>query len=216
MEGGREGGEEEDMMMMQDEDDFRMDDEDNMPPSPREGEEGREGGAFQPPSASKRRSSGLGFEDDVMMGMEEEGEEGREEGEEEEEEEEEGQRGIGARLRQSRGGQGEEEEEVNFVWHPNTVKILTFLRRQLKGKEGRKRGLTLQTLAAEASRANVAKFFWELLQLKTWDFVQLEQRKAYGEIVILPGRRFGEAIKVETEEEEGEEEEGPEDESVAA
>eukprot|EP00624_Nannochloropsis_granulata_P002272 evm.model.NODE_21577_length_8844_cov_12.987676.4 len=151
----------------------------------------------------------MGFEEDVMMGMEAKGEEGEEDEEEEES-------GIGARLRQPRG-QGEEEEEVNFVWHPNTVKILTFLRRQLKGKEGRKRGVTLQMLAAEASRANVAKFFWELLQLKTWDFVQLEQRVAYGDIVILPGRRFREAVKVEKEEEE-EEEGGPEEEeeSVAA
>ena len=206
---GWRGEEVEDMIMVQDGDDFRMDDEDHLPPLPIEGEEGGEEGAFQPPSASKRRSSGMGFEEDVMMGMEAKGEEGEEDEEEEES-------GIGARLRQPRG-QGEDEEEVNFVWHPNTVKILTFLRRQLKGKEGRKRGVTLQMLAAEASRANVAKFFWELLQLKTWDFVQLEQRVAYGDIVILPGRRFREAVKVEKEEEE-EEEGGPEEEeeSVAA
>ncbi|GAB5033325.1 mitotic cohesin [Nannochloropsis oceanica] len=212
-EGGGEGmrtgwrGDEE-MMMMQDGDDFRMDDEEYLPLPP-SSEGGEEEGAFQPPSVSKRRSSGMGFEEDVMMGMEAKGEGG------EEDEEEEG--GIKARLRQPRG-QGEVEEEVNFVWHPNTVKILTFLRRQLRGKEGRKRGVTLQTLAAEASRANVAKFFWELLQLKTWDFVQLEQRMAYGNIIILPGRRFREAIKVEREEEEEEQEErGPEEEeSVAA
>ena len=140
------GGMEEDMMMMQD-DDFRMDD-DYLPPPEEEEEGAGEGG--MPGSASKRRSSGLGFEGGMLI--EEEG------GGEEEEDDH-----VPLRpLRQ------QEEEPTNFVWHPNTVKILTFLRKQLKGKQ---RQVSLQKLAAEANRANVAKFFWELLQLKVRFFL---------------------------------------------
>lgn len=161
--GVKEEGGEEDMMMLQD-DDFRMDD-DYMPP-PEEDEAAAAGaGALSP--------SKLEGEEELL-----------------EEDEEEGEGSEEAASSPGRGQRGEEEEEVAFTWHPNTVKILTFLRRQIKGK----RPVSLKKLAAEASRTNVAKFFWELLQLKTWDFITLEQPEAYGDIVIGPGKRFRDEI----------------------
>jgi len=201
-EAGQGAADEEDLMVQNE--DFRMEDEDHvsLPPMDEEGTEGWEEGGAHHSSASKRRSSGLGFDDDGSVGSRDE----RVHADGMEDEDAGVAGGIGARLRVSKRL---EEEEVQFVWHPNTVKILTFLRRQLRGKEAKRRGITLQALAAEASRANVAKFFWELLQLKTWDFVQLEQRAAYGEIVILPGRRFKEPIRLETDED-GEGGGGPE------
>jgi chromatin segregation and condensation protein Rec8/ScpA/Scc1 (kleisin family) len=36
--------------------------------------------------------------------------------------------------------------------------------------------------------------FWEILQLKTWDFIDCGQEEAYGEIIIEPAARLHEAI----------------------
>jgi cohesin complex subunit SCC1 len=43
------------------------------------------------------------------------------------------------------------------------------------------------------SRRNAASVFFEMLQLKTWDFIEVEQTEPYGEITISPGLRFSEA-----------------------
>ena len=37
-----------------------------------------------------------------------------------------------------------------------------------------------------------AGVFFELLQLKTWDFIEVDQDEAYGTIAISAGLRFGE------------------------
>jgi chromatin segregation and condensation protein Rec8/ScpA/Scc1 (kleisin family) len=36
--------------------------------------------------------------------------------------------------------------------------------------------------------------FFELLQLKTWDFLELEQDESYGDILVAPGSRFDEEV----------------------
>jgi hypothetical protein len=175
-------GMEDDVMMGQD-DDFRMDDDDYPPP---------------PPEEQDGVGAGAGLSPSKLEGEEELLEEGEEEG-----------LAAASPPAARAGGEGEGGEEVAFVWHPNTVKILLFLRRQIKGK----RAVSLKKLAAEASRTNVAKFFWELLQLKTWDFITLEQRDAYGDILIGPGRRFRDEIVAAAgnEDEEGEGETGDDD-----
>ena len=43
------------------------------------------------------------------------------------------------------------------------------------------------------SRRNAASVFFEMLQLKTWDFIDLDQDESYGDITISPGIRFSEA-----------------------
>ena len=42
------------------------------------------------------------------------------------------------------------------------------------------------------SRRNASSIFFEMLQLKTWDFIELNQDESYGRIAISAGVRFGE------------------------
>jgi len=42
------------------------------------------------------------------------------------------------------------------------------------------------------SRRNASSIFFEMLQLKTWDFIELNQDESYGSIAISAGVRFGE------------------------
>jgi hypothetical protein len=42
------------------------------------------------------------------------------------------------------------------------------------------------------SRRNASSIFFEMLQLKTWDFIELDQDESYGTIAISAGVRFGE------------------------
>lgn len=153
----------EDDMMMQD-DDFRMDD-DFLPPEEEQ---------LPPPPAGDKDMSGMGLLDEDWGQEKPEGEGGEEEQD----------------NMMKKGGEEEEEAEVNFTWHPNTVKILTFLRRHIKGK----RAVSLKKLASDASRSAAAGCFFELLQLKSWNFVELAQREPYGDIMISAARRFNDEI----------------------
>jgi len=53
--------------------------------------------------------------------------------------------------------------------------------------------LSYNKLSSGCSRRTAAGVFFEMLQLKTWDFVELNQDKSYGDITITPGIRFDEA-----------------------
>ncbi len=54
----------------------------------------------------------------------------------------------------------------------------------------------LKDIAPGLSREAAARTFFQLLQLKTWDYIHLEQSHAYGDIVITGGHRFShEALK---------------------
>ncbi len=54
----------------------------------------------------------------------------------------------------------------------------------------------LKDIAPGLSREAAARTFFQLLQLKTWDYIHLEQSHAYGDIVITGGHRFShEAFK---------------------
>lgn len=52
--------------------------------------------------------------------------------------------------------------------------------------------LSYNKLSAGCSRRTAAGVFFEMLQLKTWDFVELNQEKSYGDIIVTPGSRFDE------------------------
>lgn len=58
--------------------------------------------------------------------------------------------------------------------------------------------LSFNNLSVGCSRRTAAGVFFELLQLKTWDFINVDQNEAYGDIVITPGVKFedevGEAV----------------------
>eukprot|EP00562_Extubocellulus_spinifer_P000324 CAMPEP_0178483070 /NCGR_PEP_ID=MMETSP0696-20121128/7046_1 /TAXON_ID=265572 /ORGANISM="Extubocellulus spinifer, Strain CCMP396" /LENGTH=820 /DNA_ID=CAMNT_0020110579 /DNA_START=151 /DNA_END=2613 /DNA_ORIENTATION=+ len=106
--------------------------------------------------------------------------------------------------RQSADG---EETSSHAKWHKHTVKVLAMLKRNLatpeeaaaaedeaEGAEVTKKPtqLSYDKLSSGCSRRTAAGVFFELLQLKTWDFINVEQDEAYGDIIITGGNRFAE------------------------
>eukprot|EP00547_Thalassionema_nitzschioides_P002625 CAMPEP_0194212014 /NCGR_PEP_ID=MMETSP0156-20130528/11520_1 /TAXON_ID=33649 /ORGANISM="Thalassionema nitzschioides, Strain L26-B" /LENGTH=559 /DNA_ID=CAMNT_0038939721 /DNA_START=311 /DNA_END=1990 /DNA_ORIENTATION=- len=84
-------------------------------------------------------------------------------------------------------------------WHKHTVKVLSLLKSQMgRGEDSTpvevvgESELSYHNLSEGCSRRTAAGVFFELLQLKTWDFIELEQEESYGDIKITPGIRFDE------------------------
>lgn len=89
--------------------------------------------------------------------------------------------------------QGEELVGSQSKWHKHTVKVLTMLKRNLGDaqKQGQQT-LSYDKLSHGCSRRTASGVFFELLQLKTWDFVEVDQETAFGDIRISSGNRFAE------------------------
>jgi len=86
-------------------------------------------------------------------------------------------------------------------WHNHTVKVLSMLKNQMSngeeeddedGAAPKGTELSYDKLSTGCSRHTAASVFFELLQLKTWDFIELGQQESYGDIQITPGLRFNE------------------------
>jgi cohesin complex subunit SCC1 len=88
-------------------------------------------------------------------------------------------------------------------WHKHTVKVLQLLQRKIKEpreendnnddeEEEKPAEVQFQDLSHNCTRRTAASVFFELLQLKTWDFVELDQPEPYGDIGISAGVRFSE------------------------
>ncbi|KAL9179652.1 hypothetical protein ACHAXT_008942, partial [Thalassiosira profunda] len=84
-------------------------------------------------------------------------------------------------------------------WHKHTVRVFGMLKRNMRSDEDEEdededkpTQLSYNKLSAGVSRRTAAGVFFEMLQLKTWDFIELNQDKAYGDIAIAPGVRFSE------------------------
>jgi hypothetical protein len=97
---------------------------------------------------------------------------------------------------------GDELVSHTSKWHKHTVRVFGMLKRNMKShnadeddeEENEKQAqLSYNKLSAGCSRRTAAGVFFEMLQLKTWDFVELNQDKSYGDIAITPGIRFDEA-----------------------
>ena len=71
-------------------------------------------------------------------------------------------------------------------WHPHTTKVLDMLRRNMEGQHS----LSYDELSKGCSRRTAAGVFFELLQLKSWNFVEIQQQGPYGDIVISKGAKF--------------------------
>lgn len=99
--------------------------------------------------------------------------------------------GLGGRGREEddeeEAGGDDEEDDDEFIsqnaaqedgaaWHPNTVKMLKVLRRRV-GDSGSGR-VGFQRLSQGSRRNRAANQFFEILQLKTWDFIQVDQVRA--------------------------------------
>lgn len=85
-------------------------------------------------------------------------------------------------------------------WHPNTVRMCTLLRARMRKQGGGAAGPPSLSFAADvargARRTKAANMFWEVLQLKTWGFIEVAQAGpgAFPEIQISPGERFDDPI----------------------
>ena len=87
-------------------------------------------------------------------------------------------------------------------WHKHTVRVLQLLQRKIKSsvdedndenEENPKQShVQFEDLSHNCTRRTAASVFFELLQLKTWDFVELEQPEPYGDIAVSAGMRFSE------------------------
>ena len=90
-------------------------------------------------------------------------------------------------------------------WHKHTVKVLQLLQRRMRPleaedgaddgeeEEGKATEVLFQDIAEHCTRRTAASVFFETLQLKTWDFIEVDQDEEYGPITITPGSRFQEA-----------------------
>lgn len=89
-------------------------------------------------------------------------------------------------------------------WHQNTEKVFAMLKRSIaapncdassntsySGETKQKPNhIMFDSISKGASRRTVVGVFFELLQLKTWDYIDVEQVESYGNIKILPGLKF--------------------------
>jgi cohesin complex subunit SCC1 len=91
--------------------------------------------------------------------------------------------------------QGEELASSSSKWHKHTVKVLDMLKRNIAeddDDEEKPQELSFDKLSHGTSRRTACGVFFELLQLKTWSFIELDQSKSYGDIKISKGARFHE------------------------
>jgi len=96
---------------------------------------------------------------------------------------------------------GDELVSSTTKWHKHTVKVLKMLQNSMtsgqeeEDEEGEEKAtqLSYDKLSYGISRRTACGVFFELLQLKTWDFIELDQDKSYEDIKITPGVRFNEA-----------------------
>jgi len=89
---------------------------------------------------------------------------------------------------EDRQEQGSDFISSSSKWHLNTVKVLQILQREVS--QTKDNILSYKSLTNGCRRRTASGFFFELLQLKTWDFIEVEQENSYGDILIRPGLRF--------------------------
>ena len=78
-------------------------------------------------------------------------------------------------------------------WHPHTIKVLNFLRKSIAADPLEQTTFSAMT-SSTTSRRTAAACFFELLQLKTLNFIKIDQSSPYGEIKVSKGTRFEEQI----------------------
>ena len=96
---------------------------------------------------------------------------------------------------ESRQEQSDLQLSSGTKWHKHTVKVLDMLKKNMANiadHEGKPNQLFYDKLSDGVSRRTACGVFFELLQLKTWDFIELDQQESYSDIKIVPGLRFNE------------------------
>jgi len=87
---------------------------------------------------------------------------------------------------------GDDSGEPGQNWHPHTVKVFKLLHQQFQKKDV----VSYKTIAKGTKRRTAAGCFFELLQLKTWDYIELQQSESFGDIKITAAKRFSEVEAV--------------------
>jgi cohesin complex subunit SCC1 len=102
-------------------------------------------------------------------------------------------------IRQNAFAGDEAGGEATTQWHPNTMRMCKLLRTRIAAAAKEKPHERPPTVAfsqvtRNARRTKAANLFWEVLQLKTWDFIEVDQEHAYDDVQITAAARFHEAI----------------------
>jgi len=89
---------------------------------------------------------------------------------------------------------GDELVSSNSKWHKHTIKVFSLLKSRLGDAEGMEPHLSYNALTEGCERRTAVNVYFELLQLKTWDFIELNQDEPYGDIIVSPGPKFAEDV----------------------
>ena len=76
--------------------------------------------------------------------------------------------------------QGSDLAPSSSKWHAHTVKVLETIKQNLEDQDS----LSYQSLTKGCSKRTASGFFFELLQLKTWDFIDVRQEGSYGDVMV--------------------------------
>jgi hypothetical protein len=93
--------------------------------------------------------------------------------------------------------------EATAKWHKHTVRVYKHLKKCMRDpsasveNDEEDHDLPPQVqffdiIKNVKTRHNAATVFFEILQLKTWDFIEVDQNDPFGDITISPSVRFGE------------------------
>ena len=102
---------------------------------------------------------------------------------------------IGDDDEDPRQAAGDELVSSTSKWHKHTVKVFSLLKRNMSDHgddESKPDHISFNALSKGSSRRTAAGVYFELLQLKTWDYINVEQSEPYGDIIISPGVKFAE------------------------
>lgn len=71
-------------------------------------------------------------------------------------------------------------------WHRHTVKVYNSVKNSIaaNGEQEKPEWLSYNEMSKGVSRRTAAGVFFELLQLKTWDYIELDQDESYGDIKV--------------------------------
>ena len=86
-------------------------------------------------------------------------------------------------------------DETSATWHKNTVRVFQVLKNKMMPNDNDSTASVLDRvsyneLSQGVTRRTAAGVFFELLALKTLNFVELNQMEPFGDIDISPGVKF--------------------------
>ena len=85
-----------------------------------------------------------------------------------------------------RQAQGDALVSSSSKWHKHTVKVFDMLRRNMPDEEPRQMSFNAICDPNAVTRRTACGVFFELLQLKTWDYVELDQDEFFGDMKVRP------------------------------